>query len=61
MVWYGLVWFGLVWKAQNPQPSVSQEGGHRAARAAKRLKREVNSSHTRAQCLQLGEAALSAP
>ena len=44
MVWYGLKCFGLVWKAQNPQPlvshSVSDEGGHRAARAAKKESKE---------------------
>ena len=39
-----MVWFGLLWKAQNPQPlvshSVSDKGGHRAARAAKKESEE---------------------
>ena len=43
MVWYGLVWFGMVWsglegsKSTTISQSLSDEGGHRAARAAKKL------------------------
>ena len=43
MVWYGLVWFSMVWsglegsKSTTISQSLSDEGGHRAARAAKRI------------------------
>ena len=42
IIWYGLVWFGMVWsglegsKSTTISQSVSDEGGHRADRAAKK-------------------------
>ena len=42
MVWYGLVWFSMVWsglegsKSTTISQSLSDEGGNRAARAAKK-------------------------
>ena len=32
-----ILWFGLVWKALNLQLLVRDQGGHRAARAAKKV------------------------
>ena len=43
MVWYGSVWFGMVWsglegsKSNTISMSVSNQGGYRAARAAKNI------------------------
>ena len=33
---FGLVWSGLVWRALNSTQSLTDKGGHRAARAAKK-------------------------
>ena len=48
LVWFSMVWYGLVWSVrlkihnhQSVSQTVSYEGGHRAARAAKKKKTNI--------------------